>query len=121
MKKLILIMALLLIPMQVNARQVINMGTFKLAAYCPCESCSGHWGRQTYSGKTAMPYHTVAADLSVMNIGDTITINGEEYVVEDKGGKVKGDHLDIFFMTHEEVEAFADGKGIAYGEVLIWR
>ena len=69
----------------------------------------------------ATPNHTVAADLSVMNIGDKITINGEEYVVEDCGAHVKGDHLDIFFDTHEEVEAFNDGKGIAYGNVLIWR
>lgn len=114
---------LLLIPTTVQAKspKIIDMGTFKLTAYCPCEECSEGWGRKTYSGKLATANHTVAADLSVMNIGDKITINGEEFVVEDKGGGVKGDHLDIYFDTHEEVEAFNNGKGIAYGNVLIWR
>ena len=59
----------------------------------------------------------MAADLSVMNIGDHITIDGKEYRVEDCGGGVHGDHLDIFFDTHEEVEAF----GVRYGDVKIWR
>ena len=122
MKKLFIpfLLITLMIPTNVNA-EVIDMGLFKLSAYCPCKSCSDNWGRQTKSGKMATPNHTVAADLSVMNIGDKITINGEEYVVEDCGAHVKGDHLDIFFDTHEEVEAFNDGKGIAYGNVLIWR
>ena len=122
MRKLITIATLLLflLPTQVNA-EVIDMGLFKLSAYCPCKSCSDNWGRQTKSGKMATSNHTVAADLTVMNIGDKITINGEEYVVEDCGSHVKGDHLDIFFDTHEEVDAFANGKGIAYGNVLIWR
>lgn len=123
MKKLIAIATLLLflLPTQVNAEKVIDMGTFKLTAYCPCWECSQQWGRQTKSGKMATSKHTVAADLTVMNIGDKITINGKEFVVEDCGSHVKGDHLDIFFDTHEEVEAFNDGKGIAYGNVLIWR
>lgn len=122
MKKLFIpfLLITLMIPTNVNA-EVIDMGLFKLSAYCPCKSCSDNWGRQTKSGKMATPNHTVAADLSVMNIGDKVTINGEEYVVEDCGAHVKGDHLDIFFDTHEEVDAFNDGKGIAYGEVLIWR
>lgn len=122
MKKLFIpfLLITLMIPTNVNA-EVIDMGTFLLTAYCPCWECSQQWGRKTKSGKMATPNHTVAADLSVMNIGDKITINGEEYVVEDCGAHVKGDHLDIYFDTHEEVEAFNDGKGIAYGNVLIWR
>lgn len=122
MKKLFIpfLLITLMIPTNVNA-EVIDMGLFKLSAYCPCKSCSDNWGRKTKSGKMATSNHTVAADLTVMNIGDKITINGEEYVVEDCGSHVKGDHLDIFFDTHEEVEAFNDGKGIAYGDVLIWR
>ena len=122
MKKIFipLLLITLMIPLNASAK-VIDMGTFLLTAYCPCWECSQQWGRKTKSGKMATPNHTVAADLSVMNIGDKITINGEEYVVEDCGAHVKGDHLDIFFDTHEEVEAFNDGKGIAYGDVLIWR
>ena len=95
----------------------INMGTFKLTAYCPCDECSEGWGRLTHSGRIAEAGRTVAADLSVMNLGDKITIDGKEYVVEDSGGGVKGDHIDIFFDSHQEVEAF----GVRNGEVKIWR
>lgn len=91
------------------------MGEFKLTAYCGCESCSCGWGRMTKSGKIAREGVTVAADLSVMNIGDYITINGVPYTVEDCGGGVKGDHIDIFFEDHEAVDDF----GVKYGEVKI--
>ena len=103
-------------PLRGEAK-TINMGRFKLTAYCPCYSCSEGWGRKTHSGNTACSEHTVAADLSILNLGDTITIDGEEYKVEDSGGGVKGDHIDIFFDTHEEVEDF----GVRYGDVKIIR
>ena len=113
--KIILLLALIM-PVQTNAK-VIDMGTFKLTAYCGCESCSCGWGRMTKSGKTAREGVTVAADLSVMNIGDKITIDGKEYTVEDCGGGVKGDHIDIFFENHEDTERF----GVQYGDVKIVR
>ena len=97
--------------------KTINMGKFKLSAYCPCEECSEGWGRQTHLGVRARSNHTVAADLSVMNLGDWITIDGKKYKVEDSGGGVVGDHIDIFFDTHDEVEDF----GIRYGNVKILR
>ena len=115
MKKLIILLALMM-PLQVNAK-CINMGQFKLTAFCGCESCSCGWGRMTYSGKIAREGVTVAADLSVMNIGDHITINGVPYTVEDCGGGVKGDHIDIYFDDHQAVEEF----GVKYGDVKIWR
>lgn len=118
MRKRLLTLALvtLMIPVKANAK-VIDFGEFKLTAYCPCYSCSEGYGRNTASEKLAMSEHTVAADLSVFNIGDKITINGNEYHVEDCGGGVKGDHLDIFFDTHEEVEQF----GVQYGDVKLLR
>ena len=100
-----------------NKKQKITMGRFKLTAYCPCHECSEGWGRKTHSGAYAESEHTVAADLSVLNLGDWITINGKKYKVEDSGGGVVGDHIDIFFDTHEEVEEF----GVRYGNVNLWR
>ena len=98
-------------------KRKITMGRFKLTAYCPCHECSEGWGRKTHSGAYAESDHTVAADLSVLNLGDWVTINGKKYKVEDSGGGVVGDHLDIFFDTHEEVEEF----GVRYGNVNLWR
>ena len=98
-------------------KRKITMGKFKLTAYCPCHECSEGWGRKTHSGAYAQSDHTVAADLSVLNLGDWITINGKPYKVEDSGGGVVGDHIDVFFDTHEEVEEF----GVRYGNVNLWR
>lgn len=113
---IMMVTTMTLMPATVQAK-TINMGRFKLTAYCPCYECSQDWGRRTYSEKTACAEHTVAADLSVLNIGDTITIDGKEYEVEDRGNGVVGDHVDIFFDTHEEVESF----GVRYGDVKILR
>lgn len=113
---MLILSAFVLSPVKGDAK-TINMGKFKLTAYCPCYECSEGYGRTTHSGKKAKSNHTVAADLSVMNLGDTVTIDGKRYKVEDSGGGVIGDHLDIFFDTHEEVEEF----GVKHGDVKIIR
>ena len=98
-------------------KKKISFGKKKLTAYCPCHECSEGWGRKTHSGAYAESDHTVAADLSMFNLGDWITIDGKKYKVEDSGGAVKGETIDIFFDTHEEVEEF----GVKYGNVNLWR
>lgn len=62
-------------------------------------------GTMTYSGKTAQPNHTVAADLSLYPLGTKLWINGVIYEVEDCGSMVIGKFIDIFYATHEEAEA----------------
>ena len=103
MKKLIITLALLMIPIQSNAK-LIDYGLMKCTGYCPCEECSEGWGRQTHSGKTAEAGRTIAVDPSIIDIGSKVKIGKHIYVAEDIGGLVQGDHIDIFFDTHEEVE-----------------
>lgn len=79
---------------------------FKLTAYCPCESCSGKWGSKTSTGKTAKAGRTIAVDPSVIPYGTEVEIDGCTYIAEDCGGGVKGNHIDIFFDFHYEVDAF---------------
>ena len=104
-----------------SKRKLIDMGEFKITAYCPCEGCSDEWGRRTYSGKTAEAGRTIAVDRSVIDIGSKVKIGKHIYIAEDTGGKVDGDHIDIFFDTHEEVEEFANRKGIKYINVWVVR
>ena len=104
MKKLIIIIAMLLLPTQADARTLIDYGLMKCTAYCPCESCSDNYGRQTHSGKMAEAGRTIAVDPSIIDIGSKVKIGKHIYVAEDVGGLVQGDHIDIFFDTHEEVE-----------------
>lgn len=90
-----------------------DLGRFKLTAYCPCYQCSEGWGRMTSSGKTARPQHTIATDPRVIPAGTRVMINGQEYVAEDVGGGVKGNHIDIFFEDHSTCLEF----GVRYAEV----
>lgn len=111
MKKLLYLILLLglLIPansVDASAKTIIPMGEFLLTAYCPCEECSEGYGRQTSTGKTARAEHTIAVDPDVIGYGAKVKIGNDIYVAEDCGGKINGDHIDIFFDTHEEVQEF---------------
>jgi len=60
----------------------------------------------TYSGVKVKRdlFSTIAADLSVFPIGTVLFIPGYGYgVVADKGGAIKGDRLDLYYDTVEDV------------------
>ena len=44
---------------------------------------------------------TVAADPAVIPYGTVILIGGNEYVVEDCGGAIRGQRIDILMESHE--------------------
>lgn len=115
----LLIIALLFLVMGkvVNGATLIDMGECKITYFCPCEECSGQWGRQTYSGKTARSEHTIAVDPDVFDIGRRVMIYGKIYTAEDIGGGVRGDHMDIFVDTHQET---LEG-GVRYTDVKVVR
>ena len=107
-------------------RKVELIGNFKLTGYCGCSRCGG--GQATYSGTTPRAKHTIAADLSVLPIGTKVIIEGTSgptvhnfdgiYDVEDKGSGVNGNHIDIYFDTHEEARSVTD-PGWQYSDVWI--
>ena len=82
------------------------LGVFKTTAYCPCSQCSEGWGRRTSTGAIAASNHTIAVDPRVIPYGSRIMINGVIYTAEDRGGGVKGNHIDIFFNTHGETRQY---------------
>ncbi|MHC0039009.1 3D domain-containing protein [Pseudoneobacillus sp. C159] len=60
----------------------------------------------TYSGVKVKRdlYSTIAADLTVFPIGTILFIPGYGYgVVADKGGAIKGNRLDLFYETVQDV------------------
>ena len=95
-----------------------------ITAYCPCEKCCGKWALNrpngvvyTASGEVAQEGVTVAADWDVYPAGTVLYIEGMgEYIVQDIGGAVNGNHIDVYFDTHEEAVNF--GKQTAFVEVL---
>lgn len=95
-----------------------------VTGYCNCQQCCGwtrSWfgfGRPVYTygpmkgkpkmvGRTARgtvaKRGTVAADPKVFPFGTRLDIPGYGTgVVEDVGGSIKGQHIDVWFPTHEE-------------------
>lgn len=94
---------------------LVSLGTFKTTAYCPCYQCSEGWGRQTSSGVLATANLTVAVDKRVIPMGSRLLINGQEYIAQDVGGGVKGNHIDIYFNTHGETRQ----HGVRNAEVYL--
>lgn len=77
-----------------------------VTAYCPCLKCCGKTNGITASGKKAKANHTIATS-SKYKFGTKIEIAGYGvYTVEDRGGAIQGDRIDIFFNTHEEALKF---------------
>lgn len=81
------------------------LGTFTITAYCGCSECSGGHNI-TASGTTPTEGRTIAADTSILPFGTQVVIDGVVYTVEDRGSGVSGNHIDIFFATHDRALAF---------------
>ena len=98
----------------VPAERWESLGTWKVTAYCPLECCNGK-GRAwtTASGAPMEAGKTVA--VGGLPFGTELMINGQTYVVQDRG--VKGKHVDILFPDHGSALEF----GVKKAEVFIRR
>ena len=87
---------------------------YEATAYCSCEKCCGSWARNrpdgivyTASGAVAKQGVTIAADWDVLPPGTVVYIDGlGERVVQDRGGAIKGNAVDIYFEDHDEALVF---------------
>ena len=87
---------------------------FKVTAYCPCIKCCGKTNGITASGTKATQGRTIAAS-SQFSFGTKLLINGTTYTVEDRGGAIKGNRIDVYFNTHSEALAW----GVKYLPVKV--
>lgn len=100
--------------------ELIELGEFKLTAYCACKKCCGKDQSDpaygiTATGTTVTAGRTIAVDPSVIPYGTEVVINGHTYIAEDCGGAIKENRIDIYFDSHEEALAF----GVQYANVYI--
>ena len=100
---------------EVKEPKEINLGKFKLTAYCSCEKCCGKSDGITSTGTKATQGRTIAVDPKVIGYGSKVKINGKEYVAEDCGGAIKSNHIDVFFNNHQDALDF----GVQYANVYI--
>ena len=118
MKKLLLILTLLSLPLTETSPVIFNLSKpvhinrtmrkvntgkiYTIYAYCPCAKCCGKETGITASGTNATEGRTVASDLP---FGMVLEIEGlGEYIVEDRG--VKGKVIDVFMDRHEDCVRF---------------
>lgn len=87
------------------------LGKWKTTGYCPCRRCNGRNAGRTASGAPMNPGRTVA--VGGLPFGTILKINGQEYVVEDRGTPYG--HIDILYPDHGS----ASNHGIKHYEVFI--
>lgn len=77
-----------------------------VTAYCSCAICCGKTNGITASGTRATQGRTIAAP-STYAFGTKLKLEGYgTYVVEDRGGAIKGNKLDLYFNSHAEALAW---------------
>ena len=86
--------------------------TLNASAYCSCAKCCGKTNGVTSSGNIATEWHTVAAG-SGYPMGTVIYIpafadmpNGGWFVVEDRGGAISNNKIDVYMGSHEAAIQF---------------
>lgn len=99
----------------VKESELTYLGEFRISHFCKCTKCCGKNDGITATGTIATVDRTIAVDKSVISLGTRVLINGQEYVAEDVGGKIKDQRIDIFVSDHLE----ALERGIYYTEVYI--
>ena len=77
---------------------------YKITAYCSCAKCCGK----------ATAGRTVAAS-GKFAFGTKLNINGHVYTVEDRGGAINGNKIDIYVNSHAEALAW----GVRYLPVSV--
>lgn len=96
-----------------------KIGAYTITYYC-CEKyphvCNAGPPYRTATGTQPTPGRTIAVDPSVIPLGSHVVIDGHEYMAEDTGGGVGGNHIDICVQKHKE----ALQKGKRTGVPVYW-
>lgn len=81
---------------------------------CSCAECGSGLG-VTFSGVVPKARHTIAADLTILPLGTKVRIGNTVYTVEDKGSKIIGNRIDVYYDSHEA----AVNHGVQEQEVFL--
>ena len=83
----------------------------QVTAYCGCKKCCGPKARGLTASGLPVTYnqgHFVAADARLFKFATKLIIPGyagqQPVEVIDRGGAIKGNHLDVFVPTHEQAK-----------------
>ena len=101
--KTVLLLILLFRPVT-QSQTAVRTVKMEVTAYCGCESCCGiHSDGITASGHRLRQGDKLVAAPKTFRFGTKIDIPGYGLAsVEDRGGAIKGNRLDVYFHTHQE-------------------
>ena len=130
-------------PVRVSAKKKVivkkrnyQVKIMTVTAYCPCATCCGwklnRYGNPVFNYGSKRGYRkkvgytstgtkadvgTIAADPRSIPYGTKLYIQGYGFgVVEDTGGALKGNHIDIFFHSHAQAMRW----GVKSLKVAVW-
>ncbi len=86
-------------PVSTTSTAVIGGETYKITAYCSCAKCCGKSTGRTASGAKATAGVTVAAPAKFA-FGTKLNIGGHVYTVQDRGGAIQGNRIDVYVSSH---------------------
>lgn len=90
------------VEMSYNASEL-----YVITAYCSCYRCCGKTNGITASGARATEGVTIAADTNKLPFGTKVYIEGVgERIVQDRGGAIRGNRIDLFFNDHQSALNF---------------
>ncbi len=98
-----------------------------VTAYCACEKCCGRFANGlTANGYKIMPGDRFVAADKMYPFGTVMIVPGYKWanidnslhpaIVLDRGGAIKGNHIDVYFDTHQE----ALNWGVQYLDVTVF-
>lgn len=86
----------------VSVPQIRYLGQFKITGYDTCAACCGKTDGITASGTMATVGRTCAASAD-LPFGTRLWIEGiGERIVEDRGGAIKGNRIDVLCANHPD-------------------
>ncbi len=97
---------------------------FSATGYCACQKCCGKANGVTASGTKAVAGITVAMPsnysfgtrIQLKSANGNLMNGGNYYTVQDRGGAIKSNRIDIFFSSHKEALNF--GRRTVYLKVV---
>ena len=92
------------IPHNAAGERLVYVGDFRVTHYCACTICT--WGSGITASGKPVAEGMIASDWSVLPRGTKVYVKRRdtliETVVEDTGGAIKGNKIDIYVPSHEQ-------------------
>ena len=107
------------IPRNADGEMLVPVpGQFKVTHYCACTICT--WGSGITASGKSVAEGMIASDWRVLPKGTKVYVRTrsgdiQEFIVEDTGGAIKGNKIDIYVPSHTR----ALQLGVYYTELFV--